>query len=97
MSLLPVPRPESWEHTDLAEAHAVALATPVPPDEQGRTLLRLFRLAMLRQQAGRADRIPASGDYFIATGATSEVMRRMATRRFTSSGLAEFTLRQRSP
>ncbi len=81
MSLLPVPRPESWEHTDLAEAHAVALATPVPPDEQGRTLLRLFRLAMLRQQAGRADRILTDAARLVAASADPVLRRALAAER----------------
>lgn len=66
MSLLPVPRPETWEHTDLAEAHAVALSARTTPDDRGWALLRLFRLAMLRQQAGSAERILGDSERLVA-------------------------------
>lgn len=83
MSLLPVPRPETWEHTGLAEAHAVALAAEGDPDQRVWALLRLFRLAMLRQQAARAERIlqdaerlaQASADPSLHRAVTAEQLR----------------------
>lgn len=54
MSLLPVPRPETWEHIDLAEAHAVALHDPGTAEDRVARLLQLVRLAGLHQRYYRA-------------------------------------------
>lgn len=66
MSLLPVPRPEEWEHIDLAEAHALALHAPLGVWERVEGLLQLVRLAALRQLPQRARRILADVDTLLA-------------------------------
>ncbi|MCW5952454.1 MAG: hypothetical protein KIT69_09375, partial [Propionibacteriaceae bacterium] len=78
MSLLPVPRPEAWEHTGLAEAHAVLLAESTEGDGRVWTLLRLFRLAMLRQQAARAERILADVERLAAVSADPALHRALS-------------------
>lgn len=67
MSLLPVPRPETWEHIDLAEAHALALHDPATAEDRVIRLLQLVRLAGLHQRYDRAHQALADAEAIVAT------------------------------